>query len=128
MSSTKRGRKLQSASGKVVPATQGSPQSPGRVVDAIASALRREYEGAHAAVKTVAALVGANERAVKNWFDAKNGPSGVLLVALCRHSDAVLETVLLLAGRNDLLTAKKFVDAKGKLRQMLELIEQVEAQ
>jgi hypothetical protein len=31
-------------------------------------------------VKTVVGLTGANERAVKNWFQAKNGPSGEFLM------------------------------------------------
>ena len=47
----------------------------------------------------VVQLTGANDRTVRNWFEAKNGPSGELLVALCRHSDEVLDTVLRLAGR-----------------------------
>ena len=37
---------------------------------------------------------------MKNWFDAKNGPSGEFLIALCAHSDEVLETFLLMAGRS----------------------------
>jgi hypothetical protein len=48
----------------------------GRFPGAIAAALHREYGATHAAVKTVVGLTGANERAVKNWFKAKNGPSG----------------------------------------------------
>ena len=55
--------------------------------------------GCTAGLKIVVQLTGANERTVRNWFDAKNGPSGELLVALCRHSDEVLATVLTLAGR-----------------------------
>ena len=53
----------------------------------------------HAGIEVVVQLTGANERTVRNWFDAKNGPSGEFLVALCRHSDEVLATVLKLAGR-----------------------------
>jgi hypothetical protein len=47
----------------------------------------------------VVALTGANERTVRNWFEAKNGPGGEYLIALCRHSDQVLTTVLTLSGR-----------------------------
>ena len=57
------------------------------------------YDGMHAGIEVVVQLTGANERTVRNWFEAKNGPSGELLVALCRHSDEVLATVLRLAGR-----------------------------
>jgi len=77
-------------------------------------------------VKTVVGLTGANERAVKNWFQAKNGPSGEFLIALCRHSDHVLETVLLMSGREEQVKAKKFIDAKATLRQMLTLMDELQ--
>jgi hypothetical protein len=94
---------------------------------AIATALRREYGGTRAAIKTIVTLTGANERAVKNWFGGLNGPSGEFLIALCRHSVHVLETVLLLAGRDELITAKKFADAKGTLRRMIAMLDDMEA-
>jgi hypothetical protein len=115
MSLPKNDRKDRSISGKVFPQK--------RFVDAIALALRREYGGTHAAIKTVVALTGANERAVKNWFDAKNGPSGESIIALCRHSDEVLETLLLMAGRTEHIKAKKIVDAAEKLREILAFID-----
>jgi hypothetical protein len=37
----------------------------------------------HGGMKVVVNLTGANERAVRNWFDAKNGPNGEFLIALC---------------------------------------------
>lgn len=97
-----------------------------RFSDAIARALHREFDHTHAAVKTVVALTGANERAVRNWFDAKNGPNGEFLIALCRHSDQVLETFLLLAGRTEHVKAKKVVEAKQKLREILTLVSELE--
>jgi hypothetical protein len=65
-------------------------------------------------------------RAVKNWFEAKNGPSGEFLIVLCRHSDSVLETLLRMAGREEQLKSKKLIDAKTKLRQMLSLIDELQ--
>ncbi len=47
--------------------------------------------------------------------DAKNGPNGEFLIALCRHSDQVLETLLLLAGRTDHVRARQIVAAKEKI-------------
>ena len=93
------------------------------MASAIAAALRREYGATHASVKTVVLLTGANERAVKNWFDAKNGPSGESVIALCAHSDEVLETFLLMAGRTEHVRAKKIVDATNKLREILAVLE-----
>ncbi|MBI2254736.1 MAG: hypothetical protein HYU58_08970 [Proteobacteria bacterium] len=97
-----------------------------RFATAISIALREEYGGTHAAVKTVVTATQANERAVKNWFQARNGPSGESLVALCRHSDRVLETVLAMADRSELLKAKRLVDTKGKLLEMMRLLEEME--
>ena len=71
--------------------------------------------------------IGANERAVKNWFDAKNAPSGEFLVALSRHSGEVFETFLLLAGRVEHVKAKKIADATTKLREILVLLDDVQS-
>jgi len=127
MSSPKEDRKLQSASGIKfqLPGNVSEVKSV-RFAEAVASALHQEYGDSHAAVKTVVALTGANERAVKNWFEAKNGPSGEFLIALCRHSDNVLETVLRMAGREQQLKTQKFIDAKAKLRQMLSVIDELQ--
>lgn len=118
MSLTKKDRIDQSLSGTSVPS--------GRFAIAIAQALHREYGPTHAAVKTVVGLTGSNERAVKNWFEARNGPSGESLIALCRHSDRVLETFLLMAGRNEQVKAKRIVDATSKLRELLELLDELQ--
>ena len=67
----------------------------------MASLLKRAYGGRHSAVKVVAAAVGANERAVKNWFDAKNGPNGQNLLKLVVHSDAMLVGFLAMAGKEE---------------------------
>ena len=118
MSLTKNDRKDRSIHGKTIHAE--------RVADAFARALHREFDHT-GAIKTVVALTGANERAVRNWFDAKNGPSGEFLIALCRHSDQVLEAFLLLAGRTEHVKARKVVEAKQKLREILALINELEA-
>lgn len=118
MSLPKRDRKDRSVSGIVFPQK--------RFVDAIAVALRHEYGGTHAAIKTVVALTGANERSVKNWFDAKNGPSGESLIAFCSHSDEVLEAFLLMANRTHHLQAKKVVDATTKLREILLMLDSLQ--
>lgn len=78
-------------------------------------------------IKAIVRLTSANERAVKNWFEGRNAPSGEFLVLLCRHSDQVLETFLTLSGRHQLLSAKKLVDARRKLREMLAIIDELES-
>jgi len=117
MSLTKNDRIIQSKSGKVFP--------PRSFAQAIAEALHREYDPAHAGVKTVVRLTGANERAVRNWFDGKNGPNGEFLIALCQHSDQVLNTVLRLAGRTQHLRARKVAEAESRLRELLLAIEEL---
>ena len=44
---------------------------------------------------------------------------------MCRHSDKVLATVLVLAGRERILKAKTLIDARDKLREMLVLLEEL---
>ena len=119
MSLPKEGRKSQSVAGKIFPSD--------RFPDAIAAALHRQYGNTHGAIKAVVHATGATERAVKNWFQAKNGPNGESLIKLCRHSDQVLEAVLLLAGRDGQVKVKKLGDLKAILVQMLALIDDLEA-
>lgn len=90
-------------------------------------ALHREFDQTYSAIKTDVALTGANERAVRNWFEAKNGPNGEFLIALCRHSDRVLETFLLLAGRTDHLRARQIVRAKDTFQELLRLLSEIES-
>ncbi len=127
MSSTNKRRNFRSNSGKDFHRGVSNERlGAAGFATAIAEALHREFGGNGSAIKTIVRLTAANERAVKNWFQGRNGPSGEFLILLCQHSDQVLETVLLLAGRNDLVAAKKLVDAKGKLREMLTMIDELE--
>src|SRR6478672_9397027 len=86
---------------------------------AIATALRTELGNSHQAVKTVMRWTAANERTVKNWFAGRRGPRGEHLLALMRHSNAVLEVVLQLAGREQVIAAKMLLDARNVLANML---------
>jgi tRNA A37 threonylcarbamoyladenosine synthetase subunit TsaC/SUA5/YrdC len=97
MSFNKNDRKLQSKIGKTFPT--GGEHEGLRFPNAIAGALKEEFGATTSAVKQVARLAKANERAVRNWFEAKNGPSGENLICLMNHSDAILKTVLHLSNR-----------------------------
>jgi hypothetical protein len=125
MSLPKKDRKVRSKIGKTFPAPR-APTNDLRFCEAISEALRREYGGSPAAVKMVVRLTRTNERAVRNWFAAKNGPSGENLVILLRHSEEVLQTVLFLAGRHDLITARKLTGAREKLHEMLSLLDDLQ--
>jgi hypothetical protein len=98
MSFTKKDRNFRQPDGKLLPSKHGALDET-TFVTGMAAALRRAYGGRHSAVKIVAGAVGANERAVRNWFDAKNGPNGEHLVRLVRHSDEMLDSFLALAGK-----------------------------
>ncbi|MDH7639965.1 hypothetical protein [Sphingomonas oryzagri] len=89
----------------------------------IAAALRREFGDLPATVKRIAQLANARERTVKNWLAGNNGPCGDKLVALMRHSDQVLEVVLRLSGRADLLRAARMDDALAKVQASLRNME-----
>jgi len=115
MSFSEKDRKLQSKDGKSFPLDHG----PEPLALAIAAALKAEFGNTPSALKTVAQLTRSNERAVRNWFDGKNGPSGENLVILMRHSDLVLRTVLTLADRQDLVLA---VGLASLRRQLVEAV------
>lgn len=115
MSFSEKDRKLQSEFGKAFP-IDGAAQPLAR---AIAFALKAEFGSTPSALKTVAQLTSSNERAVRNWFEAKNGPSAENLVILMRHSDLVLRTVLGLAERQDLVVA---VGLAGLRRQLIDAV------
>ena len=126
MSLTKKDRKLRPNLGKTFPTAHGEARKEAGFVDGISQALRRQYGGTPSSVKVVARLTGANERAVKNWFDAKNGPSGENLIILLRHSNEVLEIVLQLADHRELIIARKFSASRETLRQMIVMIDDLE--
>ncbi len=125
MSRTGNDRKFRAIYGKEIRSDGAtpSPLTARAFAITIAAALRRDYDTSTSAVKTLAAEVGANERAVRNWFDATNGPNGYFLIALCRCSDEVLEAVLLAAGRPELVAVKKLHDTKMVLTEMLRLVQ-----
>jgi hypothetical protein len=85
----------------------------------IAAALRRSLGSTGAGVKTVAGWTGANEKTVKNWFSGRYSPSGEHLAALVRHSDEVLSTFLVMAGRQDLMVAIKLAAAEQAIIELL---------
>lgn len=81
----------------------------------IASALRSELKDRNSRAKLVAAWTGANERTVKNWILGRYAPCGRHLVVLAQHSDQVLNAILSMAGRQDLLLARKVEDLRQKV-------------
>ncbi len=128
MSFRKKGRKVRPVSGRTFPRSSGTVEkSDGYDYTAvIAETLREAFGKTGRSVKTVMAYTGAGERAVKNWFEGKNGPNGENLVELVRHSDEVLEALLSMAGREDILAGKLLVDARDKLAEMLEIIDELQ--
>ncbi len=127
MSLDNRSRKFRSFHGNGFHAPHGAPLTSARFAKAITAAIRQDYGETHAAAKAIMRLTGANNRTVKNWLGAKNGPNGPSLIALCRNSDRVFEAVVRLSGRERLLKAKKLIDAREKLREILELLDELEA-
>ncbi|HBI19110.1 MULTISPECIES: hypothetical protein [unclassified Brevundimonas] len=126
MSSTQNDRKLRSESGRSF-LQSGTSGGVDRFAEAIAGALRREFGTVPGAVKQVVRITGANERAVRNWFEARNAPNGENLVILMGRSDEVLEIVLQLAGRQELVTARRLSGARDKLREMLALMDDLQS-
>lgn len=112
--------------GKVFPDSNGRDQRHLGLnySETVAAALREVVGDTHQAVKIVMRWTGADERTIKNWFAGKNGPSGVHLIALFRHSDAVLNACLSLAGRERVVADRNLLELRERLRELLILIEQ----
>lgn len=89
----------------------------------IAAALDRAIGNTNVAIKTVTGWTGANERTVKNWFAGRYAPNGYHLVTLARHCDEVMETILILSGRQDLLSTQKLSQARHKVLAALAMLE-----
>lgn len=87
----------------------------------IALALKGEVGGSRRAIKTLARWTGASERTVQNWLSAVRGPSGPHLVALAKHSNAVHEAYLSLAGRSE-ASASQIEMSIALLREALGLL------
>jgi hypothetical protein len=87
----------------------------------IASALTSELKDRNSRAKLVAGWTGANERTVKNWISGRYAPCGRHLVVLAQHSDQVLNAILLMADRQDLLLARSVGDLRRKHRGPLKL-------
>ncbi len=125
MSFTENDRNFRSDLGKTFPLASEAALDSGAFQAAIATALRTDFGGAPAAVKRLARATGANGRTVRNWFEARNGPSGHHLVALMRHSPSVAEAVLGMSGRRRLIEVKLVSDAKLRVQQILELLDEL---
>jgi len=91
-------------------------------------ALNRAVGNTHVAAKTVASWSGANERTAKNWLAGRSGPCGDHLIGLVRQSDDVLDAVLAMSGRREILMAKKLADARALLAEMLALVDRIMAE
>mgnify|MGYP007071973578 CR=1 FL=1 len=121
MSFQKKDRTFQPETRKFGP-TLSSGVSPS-FAEAISLALRTEWGASPSARKEVGLITGANERAVRNWFEAKNSPSGENLIRLLAHSNAVLTTVLTLSGREELLATINVMMLRDQLVELLESVD-----
>lgn len=88
----------------------------------IASALRSELKDRSSRAKLVAGWTGANERTVKNWISGRYAPSGRHLVVLAQHSDQILNAILSMADRQDLILAGKAEDLRRKVIELAAII------
>jgi hypothetical protein len=88
----------------------------------IALALKAELKNRNSRAKLVASWTGANERTVKNWILGRYAPCGRHLVILAQHSDQVLDAVLSMADRQDLLLAGRLEDLRRKVFELAAII------
>jgi hypothetical protein len=94
----------------------------------IAAALQRASVESGLQIKTVAGWTGANERTVKNWFSGQYGPSGEHLLILARHSHEVLNTMLAIMERRDLLVKQEIVEIEQRIARLTVLVQELRAE
>ena len=99
--------------GKTFPKSSGGVlvSEDGDFTSVVAASLWIGFGNSPAARKSLMRITGAGQRTVKNRLEGKNAPNGANPVELARHSDEVLETFLMLAGREEILTMKRVMDA-----------------
>jgi hypothetical protein len=93
----------------------------------IALALKSELKDRNSRAKLVAGWTGANERTVKNWISGRYAPCGRHLMVLAQHSDQVLDAILSMADRRDLLLARRVGDLRKKVFEMAALMGETES-
>jgi hypothetical protein len=94
----------------------------------IAAALQRASVESGLQIKTVAGWTGANERTVKNWFSGQYGPSGEHLLILARHCHEVLNTMLAIMERRDLLVKQEIVEIEQRIARLTVLVQELRAE
>ena len=90
----------------------------------IASALKEELKDRTSRAKVAAGWTGANERTVKNWILGRYAPCGRHLVLLARNSDQVLNAILSMADRQDLLLVRQAEDLRRRVLELAALMEE----
>jgi hypothetical protein len=101
----------------------GSGYDGSTFAELIARAIVADFGASPSALRRVAKLTTASERTVRNWLDGTNGPSGEHLVSLMRHSNAVLEATLTLAGRTPSGNDERLANVR---RQLLVILSEFE--
>ena len=94
----------------------------------ISLALKSELKDRNSRAKLVAGWTGASDRTVKNWISGRYAPCGRHLVVLVQHSDQVLNAILSMADRQDLLLAPKVEDLRRKVFELAAIIGRPDAQ
>jgi hypothetical protein len=113
--------------GKFLPKLDGDGRSEFNLDDCvfamkIALALKSELKDRNSRAKLVAGWTGASERTAKNWISGRCAPCGRHLVALAQHSDQVLNAILSMADRQDLLLALKAEDLRRRVLEFADII------
>jgi hypothetical protein len=90
----------------------------------IAMALKAELKDRNSRAKLVAGWTGASERTVKNWIVGRYAPCGRHLVLLAQHSDQVLNVILSMAERRDLLLARRVGDLRQRVLELAAIVGQ----
>ena len=90
----------------------------------ISLALKSELRDRSSRAKLLAGWTGASERTVKNWISGRYAPCSRHLVILAQYSDQVLNVILSIADRQDLVLARRVGDLRQKVLELAAIVGQ----
>lgn len=86
---------------------------------AVINAIKQEHANISAAIKSLAAVTGIDSNAIAKWHRGKNTPSTAHFLTLAMFYPSILETLLMLIGREDLWLIASREHIPARMRETL---------
>jgi len=101
------------------------PLSDSALTDQIGEVLRTELGATRRATKTVMRWTGVSDNTARSWLNGKASPSGLHLLELAAHSQAIMVLFLEVTGHGDLEIGLRLQEIEGVLEEALERVRSI---